>query len=107
MEHQDWKPVVLNNSKTLKKGGNNVIKSNKNEDEDEKPPPKISLSNSLLIQQSRLALKLTQKQLAQKLNVECSIIQKYENGTINPDPNMLCKLRNILKIKQKFNKIPK
>ena len=106
MAHQDWEPVVFNNSKTVKKN-NNITKSNKDEDEYEKPRPKISLSNSLLIQQSRLALKLTQKQLAQKLNVECNIIQKYENGTINPDPNMLCKLKNILKIKQKFNKTKK
>ena len=58
----------------------------------------ISLDNRLIIQKARLAHKLTQKQLAQKLNVDEKTIKNYENGLAVPELKIMCKLENILKV---------
>ena len=95
---QDWEPVVLNKSKST----SNIISTNKkiNTGEEEiKINPTVSLSNSLLIQKARTQLKLSQKDLAQKLNVDSKIIQGYESGKIVPEVKLMVKLEKILKVK--------
>ncbi len=47
----------------------------------------------------RNAMKLSQKELAQKLNVQQSIIANYENGKAIPDNGMLQKIAKVLNIK--------
>lgn len=93
MEHQDWNPCVINKSKPLKK---NII-IQKDTDEIEKKD-NISIDNRLIIQKARLAHKLTQKQLAQKINVDEKTIKNYENGNAVPELRLMCKLENILKV---------
>jgi ribosome-binding protein aMBF1 (putative translation factor) len=90
MSHQDWNPVVFNNKNNLKEENNKV-----------KPPsiihsePKVKLTNdgeeiitiknvtktmSDIIKAKRNELKLTQKELAQKCNLDVKIINDIEKG---------------------------
>ena len=59
--------------------------------------PKISLSNSLLIQQARTNLKLSQTTVANKINIDVNTYKKYESGNINPEYKILLKLEKIFK----------
>ena len=62
---------------------------------------KVSHSLKTQIQKARVANKLSQKELAQKINVTQRIIQSYENGTAIPNAQVLQKLRQVLKTKLK------
>lgn len=98
---QDWDPIVLNKSKST---SNNIINNSTNNkintsEEEIKVNPTVSLSNSLLIQKARTQLKLSQKNLAQKINVDSKIIQGYESGKIVPEVKLMVKLEKILKVK--------
>ena len=94
MDHQDWTPCVINKSKPL----NNKINIEKKDTDEIEKQNNISLDNRLIIQKARLAHKLTQKQLAQKLNVDEKTIKNYENGSVVPELKLMCKLENILKV---------
>jgi putative transcription factor len=130
MDHQDWKPLVLKKTgKALEKmqrnrgetesvkkygsGGNAQQKSeNLKKIEDETETFRIeSVSHDLKvkIQQARTAKKLSQKDLANKMNVNVNVIQDYENGKAKPDPQMLNKMSRILgvPISNKKKKPPK
>ena len=48
--------------------------------DDPPAPAKPTLSFCLSLQKSRVAKKLTQKQLAQKMNVQQAIVQGWESG---------------------------
>lgn len=102
---QDWEPVILNNKKKTNNNNSNTDfkKNNKLyndlENENDTIKPTVSLSNSLLIQNGRKTKNLTQKQLAQKLNIDSKIIQGYEAGKIVPDVKLMVKIENILNIK--------
>ena len=54
------------------------------------------------IQKARIALGLSQKELAQKVNVKPQIITNYESGKMVPDRVVLNKLNRVLKIKIKL-----
>lgn len=97
---QDWEPVILNNKKNTYNNNSKVNKSLNNLDNEEDViKPTVSLSNSLLIQNGRLAKKLSQKQLAQRLNIDSKIIQGYESGKLVPDVKLMTRIENILNIK--------
>jgi ribosome-binding protein aMBF1 (putative translation factor) len=49
------------------------------------------------IASARLALNLTQKELAVKLNLPANLIQNIENGTAVYDGNIYSKIKNVLK----------
>jgi len=51
-----------------------------------------------LIQQGRIAKKLTQAQLAQAINEKLQIVQDYENGKAIPNGQILNKLSRVLGI---------
>lgn len=57
--------------------------------------------------QARLALEMTQKDVAQKVNEKPSVIQDYESGRAIPNPQILGKLERILKVKLRGNDIGK
>ena len=97
---QDWETVVFekkSNSINSKKDSINTEKKYI-EDEVEKKPA-ISLNNSKIIQQARMAKKITQQQLAQKINKDQKTIQLYESGKTAPDYGVLCKIEKALGIK--------
>ncbi|KAJ8699606.1 multiprotein-bridging factor 1 [Pleurotus ostreatus] len=71
------------------------------------PPPKISPTVGRTIQTSRLALELSQKDLAAKINEKPSVLQDYESGKAIPNPQILGKLERILKVKLRGSEIGK
>jgi len=93
MDHQDWTPCVINKSKPL----NKKINIEKKETDEIEKQNNISLDNRLIIQKARLIHKLSQKQLAQKINVDEKTIKNYESGNVVPEYSIMCKLEKILK----------
>ncbi len=120
---QDWTPVVLSGKKPMSKqnGGANTKYSIEERKSDEAKSAaakmyalenaetvtvqKIPLSISQEISKARMAKNLTQKELAQKLNVQPALITSYENGKAIPDNQMLQKIAR--ELNTKFSKIPK
>ena len=96
-DHQDWETVIL------KKPPKKPVHDGKTK----KPPleghefniPKISGDLKKSIQQARLAAKLSQKDLANKLNVNLKTIVDYENGKAIPNNNFIRKLEINLNVK--------
>jgi putative transcription factor len=91
---------------TIKKygaGGNKTI-SNQNmkkldEDTENLKVEKVNKKISQEIVKARTAKKWKQKDLATKVNVLPTVIQKYENGQAIPDHNIILKLQRVLGIK--------
>jgi ribosome-binding protein aMBF1 (putative translation factor) len=61
--------------------------------------PKVSLELSKIIQTARMNLKLSQKELAIKVNEKSNIINEYEAGKAIPNNQVLGKLESVLKVK--------
>lgn len=114
MSHQDWNPVVFKKHipKTVKEAKakgmttqqhsnkkninyENTINMRKLENEEVKIK-KIDLNLSKLIQKARVNNKLSQKDLADKLNLKSNIIQGYESGKVIPNKTLLYKMGKVL-----------
>lgn len=63
------------------------------------PLPKITQGMKLAMSQGRTTKGLTQKELAQRLNVKQSIIQDYESGKAVPDGKFIAKIEKVLEVK--------
>ncbi|KAI4528354.1 multi protein bridging factor 1-domain-containing protein [Schizophyllum commune] len=63
------------------------------------PPPKVAPSVGRAMQTARQDLKLSQKDIAQKVNEKPSVIQDYESGRAVPNPQILGKLERALGVK--------
>ncbi len=96
---QDWEPVIFNNTNSEYNKKETVNNEKKNVEEEMEKKPTISLNNSKLIQQARMAKKMTQQQLAQKINKDQKTIQLYESGKTVPDYTIMCKIEKVLGIK--------
>ena len=66
---------------------------------DEKPFKKIGQDFKNALQKARSDKKMTQKQLAQKLNVTQAVIAGYENGKEIPNGQLISRMNLILGIK--------
>ena len=114
MSHQDWDPVVFKKripvkvseakakglttqQNTNKKNINyeNTVSMRKLENE-EVEIKKIGHSVSKIIQKARMEAKLSQKDLAQKLNLKPTVIQSYESGKAIPNKMILVKMGKML-----------
>ena len=51
------------------------------------------------MQTARMELKLSQKDVAQKINEKPSVLQDYESGKAIPNPQILSKLERVLGVK--------
>ena len=101
MEIQDWKPVtfVKKNTKPINKKKNTISNIYSKVDNTEIAIiKKVKLSVSRVISKKRTELKISQKELAIKLNVKPEIIISYENGKAIPNGHLLNKLQKILGI---------
>lgn len=115
---QDWTQVVLTKPKTqsdLVKSGrvasvrtNTKPNSNSSSvnshklDKDETPiPTTIPHELKIQIQQARTEKKMTQKELANALNSQVTLIQGYENGTAIPNGAFLAKMSKVLGVSLK------
>ncbi len=106
---QDWETVVLSKPKNHSSGGkpdkpsikltDEQIRLNKLENEEIVEQKKVPLELRKKIQQARGAKKMTQAQLAQKVNVKQNVINEYENGKAVPDNALLGKLERALGVK--------
>lgn len=115
--NQDWTPVILKGrgttdkqrkvaaersgaTTTIKKGsvGNShARKVNQQDDVGEiKRVPKVVGQR---IQQGRASKRLTQKDLANQLNVQTNIVAAYENGSAQPDNRLLQRMERVLGVK--------
>jgi ribosome-binding protein aMBF1 (putative translation factor) len=66
---------------------------------EDRPLPTVHAELKLAIQQSRLALKMSQKELAHRLCVLPAVIHAYENGTAIPNNAFIAKLEQVLHTK--------
>jgi len=98
---QDWEPLVLRKEKPTqsvqhKEGFKKVQKLVSDEAE---PPKTLGLTAGKQIFQARNALKLSQENLAQRINVKATTIRDYESGAVVPNRQVLNLLNKVLKIK--------
>ncbi|KAK9448031.1 multi protein bridging factor 1-domain-containing protein [Limtongia smithiae] len=63
------------------------------------PPAKIDISVGKAISKARLDKKLTQKDLAVKVNEKANVINDYEMGRAVPNQQLLGKLERVLGVK--------
>lgn len=92
---QDWEPVIWQKPKQLTQIKPNKKTSNLDSDEP-LAPEKSTLDLRLRIIKGRNIKKLTQKQLAEKLNIQTNLINNYENGKEKPTNQHIQKLSKIL-----------
>ena len=94
---QDWKPVVLK-KKTINIKNEN-ISNKKNIENDVIKINKTTLELKKAMQQARLSCKMSQKDVAQKMNVKTNLIVDYESGKLAPSNSFLSKMERIYNIK--------
>tara|TARA_B100002051_G_scaffold276042_1_gene322250 strand:+ start:2687 stop:3028 length:342 start_codon:yes stop_codon:yes gene_type:complete len=113
MEHQNWETFIIHckdNKKDKKNEGpkkqlSKTQKIENMEKEDNLKHKKIDKELSKKIQQMRLSKGWTQKQLAQKINVNQSVINEIESGKALYNGQHIGKLKRLLNIKmEKLNK---
>ncbi len=111
-DHQDWTPVIISGKKSSN-AKKYTIEERRSDEEKARlaksyvienetvnfQKAQIPLSLSQEIIKARIANNLTQKELAQKLNIQHSIITSYENGKAIPDNQMLQKIAKALNTK--------
>lgn len=68
-------------------------------EDDVAPPPKVLPSVGKAMQAARMELKLSQKDVAAKVNEKQSVLQDYESGKAIPNPQILGKLERVLGVK--------
>jgi len=107
---QDWEPVVIRSNSAAKKEAqqHQSAKPMGNKefqrlDNDEIPKlNKITREQSLAISNARNACNLSQKELAQKLNIPENIIREYENSTVaNFSLQLYNRILKVLKVNPK------
>ena len=111
MEHQDWSTNIVNKqnkepskqvTKTvLSESHSHFVKLNNADGEDGFHQETISYSLRMEIQKARNANKLSQKQLAEKLNISAKLIHEYESGKSIPNSVVLVKMSKVLGVKLK------
>lgn len=98
MNDQDWETIFITKEKDKpvqpQTGPKPPIDTHQAE-----PLPKVTVELKTAIQQARLAKKISQKDLAQKLNIPVSIIIEYEKGTAVPNNGFIAKLEKTLEVK--------
>lgn len=96
---QDWEPVIFKKKPDLSLGKNKQNNQKQYVEEEIEKKPTISLSNSKLIQQTRLLKKISQKDLANKISKDVRTIQRYESGKAVPERDVMLKIEKALEIK--------
>jgi ribosome-binding protein aMBF1 (putative translation factor) len=86
---QDWEPVILKKKEV----------NTKSTVQNDVAVREMSFSIQKAIQQSRLQCKMSQKELAKKLNVDIGIIISYENGKAVPNNAFIAKIEAVLSTK--------
>ena len=107
-DHQDWKPVVFKKSDNKSKEGKLITAASSlssvgvykaSGDDDVKKTKYISKNTSQAITNARCEKKMTQKELAQKCNMEVSIINEIERGVCVYNATHVNKIQSVLGVK--------
>ena len=104
--HQDWKTIIIKNPKQNVKNSTKkmtihlitVGKYSNKADNDELKHKQLSTDLRISIQKARCSKNLTQKELAQKINVSHQIISDIELGKAIYNGSHINKLKRFLKI---------
>ena len=107
MDHQDWDTVVFSKEKkytpeqikAYEEKQKEKQEKKKTEENEIKAPPKVNFELKKAIMQARLSKKMSQKDLATRLNVPVNTISGYENGKIVPNNAFIVKIERILGVK--------
>lgn len=113
MSHQDWTPVVFNKKSNDGKDAGKPTSSSSSSssslsnvgvykaasDDDVKKTKYVSKSTSQAIMSARSEKKMTQKELAQKCNMDVSIINEIERGTCVYNATHVNKIQSVLGVK--------
>lgn len=78
---------------------NNVNTKKINEDDELPKTDKVGRDTGLKIQKARLAKGFNQKMISNKMNMDTTTYQKYENGTAVRNGSILNKLGKLLGVK--------
>lgn len=112
MSHQDWTPVVFSKKSDKKSNSENncgkapstsslsnvgVYKAAS--DDDIKKTKYVSKNTSQAIMSARSEKKMTQKELAQKCNMDVSVINEIERGTCVYNATHVNKIQSVLGVK--------
>jgi ribosome-binding protein aMBF1 (putative translation factor) len=125
MDHQDWTPVVLRNAKVAAaKAPKESVERDKNHHQrsglrklesdtavsgtEEAPAtaklPKLGAAMRQTMIQARVALKLSQSDLAKRLNIQPKIINELESGKTIAEKSVLQKIQRVLGVSLHFEK---
>ena len=105
MNHQDWDPVVLSKPQEVKKksvASNNIKPTIDDVNDDGELKNKIKLVTKEMAKQitaARVEQKLSQKDLANKCNIDLAIINSIERATCKYNAEQINKIARILNIK--------
>jgi len=103
MEHQDW-VVKIVKKKPEKEGGKKkqYVKSkeqkmNEKEEEGKLTHKKMDIEFGKTLQKYRLSQGLTQKDIAQKLNIPAKDINEIESGKMKHNGQLMGKIKRLIK----------
>ena len=109
LDHQDWKQVVIGQKKSKTKSpktkreknpeNRKLLKIEKKAENDELKHDKITKELRTKIQQGRASKGLTQKQLANNVNLPQQIISDIESGKAIYNAQHINKIKRHLKLK--------
>lgn len=113
MSHQDWTTVVFNKKSNDKNEKGTTVPSAPSvpsslsnvgiykaaSDDDMKKTKYVSKNTSQAIMSARSEKKMTQKELAQKCNMDVSIINEIERGTCVYNATHVNKIQSVLGVK--------
>ena len=105
MEHQDWDTVYVTPKKTNQGSGDKkkqYVKSkeqkmNEKEEEGKLTHKKMDVNFGKTLQKYRLSQGLTQKDIAQKLNIPVKDITEIESGKMKHNGQLMGKIKRLMK----------
>lgn len=105
MEHQDWNTVYVKPKKTNNQDGgksNQYVKSkeqkmSESEEEGKLSHKKMDLEFGKTLQKYRLSQNMTQKDIAQKLNIPVKDINEIESGKMKHNGQLMGKIKRLMK----------
>ncbi|EGG17456.1 40S ribosomal protein S23 [Cavenderia fasciculata] len=92
-------PMVKKYNAGTNRASSGINQKKIEEDEGDLKLPQLKASVPQAIQRARVALKLTQKELAVKINERQSVVNEYESGSAIPSIAILIKLEKTLNVK--------
>ena len=102
MEHQDWKPLIINKKNNKNEEKKQYIKTKEqklkeSEENGNLSHKKMDLEFGKSLQKYRLSKNMTQKDIAQKLNISFKDINEIENGKMKHNGQLMGKIKRLMK----------